>query len=389
VRNELQNAADAGALAGTRVLYDDNGTSVNAGANQVVMTRQKRTEVNSSPWKSTGRGEIPGMCRGPLELYYPYFYPNDSLLPVDLWDVTAAELDANTNFINAVKVIARRETSPATSFFARIFGRESFALNAEAVAYIGFAGTLQPFIVEQPIAICKQSITKIVGNEYTCATGRMMNATIDTAAWTNLYQPCETAKSPTVNPLICAQPGANQKELQLGQEIGTTNGQDNSIWKNIWDCWKSQLSLDTVNSDGIPDQPWKLRLPVVDCCPIDDPDCNPKIGPCTRVVGAVEVNVLWITDGNREGDSTRAMAKENSMWTCNSTWTDQQCWDGDGDPSKFEDSFVKQFNVYNYDGSKPFFGRNPSIFCRIVRPKSLMARQVEKTTASWHGFRYL
>jgi Flp pilus assembly protein TadG len=33
-RNELQNAADAGALAGARILYDDSGTSVNEGANQ-------------------------------------------------------------------------------------------------------------------------------------------------------------------------------------------------------------------------------------------------------------------------------------------------------------------------------------------------------------------
>ena len=33
VRNELQNAADAGALRGARVLYNDEGTAINAGAN--------------------------------------------------------------------------------------------------------------------------------------------------------------------------------------------------------------------------------------------------------------------------------------------------------------------------------------------------------------------
>ena len=36
VHNELQNAADAGALAGARFLYNDNGTSVNTGANQIA-----------------------------------------------------------------------------------------------------------------------------------------------------------------------------------------------------------------------------------------------------------------------------------------------------------------------------------------------------------------
>ncbi len=35
-RNELQNAADAAALAGAQVLYNDAGTLVNAGANLVA-----------------------------------------------------------------------------------------------------------------------------------------------------------------------------------------------------------------------------------------------------------------------------------------------------------------------------------------------------------------
>ena len=34
-KNELQNAADAGALAGARFLYNNNGTAVNPGANQI------------------------------------------------------------------------------------------------------------------------------------------------------------------------------------------------------------------------------------------------------------------------------------------------------------------------------------------------------------------
>ena len=36
VRNELQNAADAGALAGARFLYNDSGTSINENANQIA-----------------------------------------------------------------------------------------------------------------------------------------------------------------------------------------------------------------------------------------------------------------------------------------------------------------------------------------------------------------
>ena len=36
VKNELQNAADAGALAGARELYPDEGTRCNPGANQTA-----------------------------------------------------------------------------------------------------------------------------------------------------------------------------------------------------------------------------------------------------------------------------------------------------------------------------------------------------------------
>ena len=35
-QNELKNSADAGALAGARFLYNDDGTSVNTGANQIA-----------------------------------------------------------------------------------------------------------------------------------------------------------------------------------------------------------------------------------------------------------------------------------------------------------------------------------------------------------------
>jgi len=55
-------------------------------------------------------------------------------------------------------VVARRQATPAASFFARIFGYQNFQLSAEAVAYLGFAGSLMPEEANQPIAICIQSI---------------------------------------------------------------------------------------------------------------------------------------------------------------------------------------------------------------------------------------
>jgi len=45
VRNELQNAADAGALAGARFLYNDEGTAVNTGANAIAWNAAKANQA--------------------------------------------------------------------------------------------------------------------------------------------------------------------------------------------------------------------------------------------------------------------------------------------------------------------------------------------------------
>ena len=105
-------------------------------------------EVN---WTGGNTGDVQ---RGHWRFASKSFTPNASLEPVDLWDVSSDELDANLNFINAVQVTTRREATPILAYFARIFGIENFQRTANAVAYIGFAGTLTPEDVDQPIAIC-------------------------------------------------------------------------------------------------------------------------------------------------------------------------------------------------------------------------------------------
>ncbi len=98
------------------------------------------------------------------------FTPNESTQPVNLWDVSSEDLDANPNFINAIRVKTRRQDTPSASFFARIFGYESFSLSTEAIAYIGFAGTLAPQEADQPIAVCREAI--LTDEKYTCTIGR-------------------------------------------------------------------------------------------------------------------------------------------------------------------------------------------------------------------------
>ena len=253
VRNELQNAADAGALAGARFLYNDDGTMVNSagytdsGCNAILSANQiafDAATANMALAKTGGAiavdvnwadGQNAGadvdVQRGHWSFATHHFEANDSVAPVDL-DRSTAELDGDPDFINAVKVAARRQDTPAASFFARIFGYENFELSAEAVAYIGFAGKLGPGEVDQPIGICAQSI--LFDGAYNCNIGRMLNSgsntdTSNTGGWTNFTQPCATANVPSLRPLICG--SGNPESIDLGDGIGAVNGAQDTVFR--------------------------------------------------------------------------------------------------------------------------------------------------------------
>lgn len=342
VRNELQNAADAGALAGARFLYNDSGTAVNPGANEIARQAARdnsalatggavAVEVN---WTGGNAGDVQ---RGHWSFATRTFTANASLAPVDLANQSTESLDLNVNFINAIKVVARREAFPVASFFARIFGRADFSLSTDAVGYIGFAGSLRPQDVDQPIGICRQSIIDENGN-YTCATGRMINsgpgATHNSAAWTNFSQPCQTAGPSSVRPLVCA--SGNPQMLDFGDGMGTIGGQGDNVYRRLRDCW---LAAPDLNSDwrGYPRLRWGLTLPVIDC-----PDNNP--GPCSELRGAVTLDVIWIKQSGND-PHWRDIPLEMEDWAC-SIWVAagsppdinalndsqrQQCWQEFGD----------------------------------------------------------
>jgi Flp pilus assembly protein TadG len=293
--NELQNAADAGALSGARFLYINNGQTINVNANQeaydaaianmsesvpaeVIDPLTNQHDVQRGHW-SFGIGNL---ARG--------FYQSDNTTPVNLYNVSTEQLDEDPNHINAVKVVTRREQSEIASFFARIFGYQGFKQSAEAVAYIGFAGTLMPTEADQPIAICKQSITDSNGTYSGCNIGRMLNSgsnneTHNTAGWTNFSQPCDTANASEMRGLICA--GGNPTPVTYGEGIGATGGVQDNVFRALRDCWiASAPSHNAV--DGLPNQPWPLTLPVVDC-----PRNN--VSNCPTLLGAVTVQVVFMS----------------------------------------------------------------------------------------------
>ena len=347
VRNELRNAADAGSLAGARFLYNEDGTAINVGANQIAYDASIANKSEKVPvevnWSSGNTGDVE---RGHWSFASRTFTPNDSLLPVALWNRTTEELDQDTNFINAVRVRTRRESTPAASFFARVLGYENFLLSSEAIAYIGFAGNLRPGDVDQPIAICGQSITDGSGN-YTCNTGRMIDSsggtTTNTGAWSNFSQPCATATPQSVNPLVCGD--GNPAIINFGEGIGTIGGMVDNVYQNLRNCWLNASVLRDWR--GYPRERWGLTLPVIDC-----PRNNP--GTCSVVVGAVTLDIIWIKEANADPLWTD-IPLQMEGWEC-SIWAGagrpqninsltrsqrQQCWQ----------EFATNFNLQTWDGT--------------------------------------
>lgn len=326
VRNELQNAADSGALAGARELYlDTNAATPNAGANQIAnsaatqnFSEKVAVEV-IDPLSNLG-----DVQRGHWSFTSRTFTANDSLSSYDFTGKSDAELDADTNFVNAVKVKVRRQNTPAASFFAQIFGYTDFAVTAEAVAYRGFAGQLNPQDVDQPIAICQEAIIDEDG--YTCSQGRMLNSNVsnpntsNTAGWTNFTQPCQTANASEMRGLVCGD--GNPNPLTYGEGMGAVNGVQDSVLADFYDCWEAITNKTSF---------WNMTLPVIECP-------SNAISNCSTLVGAVNLNIAWIVHKN--DPSYNDVPTEMEDWTCPAGLTGFDCWK----------DFVDHFNLENVSG---------------------------------------
>ncbi|MDH3346640.1 MAG: pilus assembly protein TadG-related protein [Desulfobulbaceae bacterium] len=331
VRNELQNGADGGALAGALVLFNADG-SINPNADIEAERIAAANNASGQP--------IPQIVveRGHWSFATHIFTANNSTTQVQLDERTFEELDVDPNFINAVRVTTSDDNAP--SFFARILGYQSFFVRTDATAYIGFAGRLDPHDVDQPIAICEDSIQD--GNDaYTCNIGRMINSgsnelNNETGGWTNFDQDIATCQSGTnaneMSGLICGE--GNPNEIELGIGVGANGGQIQSSFSDFTDCWLANTDID---DDGKGDKPWNITLLVVEC-----PGNN--MDNCSKVVGAVNLNIIWINPQNDPGfdDVPRSMTgvPDKADWSCNDL-NGENCWS----------SFVSHYNIQNVDGS--------------------------------------
>jgi hypothetical protein len=345
VRNELQNAADAGALAGASMLFDSKGELTP----DLAIDEAYRVATANK----TGKEVI--------------FVDKGKNIKIGHWSFASKSFDstAAADLINAVQVQTIRSDTP--SFFAKTLGFADFFVSTDAVAIIGYAGNLNINDLDQPIAICEDSILHDGKyDEDVCNMARMSNdgsssGTKETAMWTDFSQDqddpdvpeqdsCDTANTNTMK-TITSNCSGNPYPLKIGLGIGTTNGVENPTFNNIIDCWHNGVdadgnSIDTTGPDGvpdgIPDQPWPLTLPVVDC---------ESSNTCATLVGAVVVNVIWMhksPDPWHNIKSDEMVPTQMGDWgPCNTGGTPegrQACWR----------SFVDFFKLRNLDMNKDY-----------------------------------
>jgi len=360
VDNELQNAADAGALAGARFLYNEDGTinggdtaTNDGGANAIANDAAEANKSEGVDVESDGE-QAGDSQRGHWSFATRTFTPKSSLKPFKLFNVSTEELDSNTLFINAVMQTVKRKTIPANSFFAKIFGYDNFVRDAVAVAYIGFAGSLDEGEADQPIVICEGSILNDYG-EYDCSIGRMINSgqsveTSESGGWTSFNQEdnaCSGTSANEVKALVCS--GGNEEPLTYGDPMATNGGEIQSAFTKLRTCW---VNAAMVGSEPDVSTLWQLMLPVVTC-----PGNN--VGTCEELVGAVTVNIVWITGSGEDPDYSEVP-------TSHAGWESLPD-DAANGQARWND-FVQYWNLKNVDGTNAPYQKKAIYFLPDCAP---------------------
>jgi hypothetical protein len=176
------------------------------------------------------------------------------------------------------------------------------------------------------------------------------NSGNETGGWTNYDQ--AQCRQPTRNdvPLTrssCA--GSNVAPITLGLGMGLTNGEIQTTFDDgLLPCWvtlnggSGTWQGNTFNILTWPNRIWSVSLPVV--------DCSSGVSNCSEVVGAVQVNIVWITRNDK--NAYLEVPRQMGDWTCPTGFSGAQCWE----------SFRDYFDLKQTLGDQPAIYENVTIY---------------------------
>jgi Flp pilus assembly protein TadG len=295
-KNELANAADAGALAGARGLYQpDLGSNVTEEIKpDIQRARQWARDAVEKNWVDKSFGQI----------------ISDADIQIGHWDVdnpdkkTAFTPTCNPDstdpvtFCNAVRVITRKDDAanlPVTMGFAKFFGIDSVAVGAEAIAYISWSSGAHINQCILPVALpcCGDDCLSIPR----CPDPtRFIAAQTDTSVWTTFGNHpanaatascqlsfCGDAFSGAVdNPEEACPLTADGEDLKTGTELYPIDGQVASVLHDLYDlfidvlenhnnaAYSDKFTWHTYTDENGVERTvpaWNTALAIVDTCP--------------------------------------------------------------------------------------------------------------------------
>lgn len=238
-RSELQNAADAAALAAANTMVTQSAGVTTATPGEALQTAKTLSLANQSLNK-------------PLSLL-------DQDFTIGFWDEDAGAFDASRmgfssdpSDLTAVRVTLRRDdlaNSPVSTFFAGIFGIDTVDVSATATAFLGFPGEVPGDTVDLPIAILEDKI--VDGDGPNCGEVLSFHSESgETAEWTTFFK--WPTNSPTVDGYVCD--CWDTPELKIGDDINVVNG---NLSNNVFSHLKQRFDRSKVGGE------WTVTLPVV------------------------------------------------------------------------------------------------------------------------------
>jgi hypothetical protein len=146
-KNELQNTADAAALAGTRAL----------GKKYEPMTHQQQAAYVCDP-VADKIVEVVQYVAGQNEAGQTPIEIMSDEIEVGIWDADAKTFTKGYNQPDAVRIKARKDllaNAPIATYFARIFGQDTVDVSATATAALTALSTAPLADLELPVGISK------------------------------------------------------------------------------------------------------------------------------------------------------------------------------------------------------------------------------------------
>ena len=302
-RSELQATADAAALASAANLVNAAGLSVTLPA--AIASAQTYGLANQADRKAI------------------------SILAADLsfgdWDLATEQLNTSVDLtdpdqVTAARVVARLDQTangPVQTVLARVLGRQSFGFTANAIGYLGFAGSFPPGTIDLPIGVDCCSISGTDCTSDYCSTIQnnpsnpcmlsdgVTQVTCLEFSPTGTQNACWTefdGQSPSLNTpgLVDVVSDGNESTSSVSEPVYLDNGDKTPVIGTISDKFQGAGSFLGNPSgsdiyppiDGVKDS-WVVGLPVFECQ--DDTKCAG--GSPQRIVGAVcfEIREVLVT----------------------------------------------------------------------------------------------